>query len=97
MIAPKTRTSQRVTPLPDVLRDLLLDHRMRSEPSDDALVRRCGEPFHAASLYRRADDAWNAAGLPNRLRLQQVRHTFASLLIDAKVKAKAIQEFMGHA
>lgn len=29
--------------------------------------------------------------------LHECRHTFASLLIDANVNAKAIQEFMGHA
>lgn len=29
--------------------------------------------------------------------LHECRHTFASLLIDAAVNAKAIQEFMGHA
>jgi integrase len=29
--------------------------------------------------------------------LHECRHTFASLLIDAGVNAKAIQEFMGHA
>lgn len=28
--------------------------------------------------------------------LQLARHTFASLLIDAGVNAKAVQEFMGH-
>ena len=28
--------------------------------------------------------------------LHECRHTFASLLIDAGVNAKAIQEFMGH-
>lgn len=29
--------------------------------------------------------------------LRQARHTYASLLIDAGVNAKAIKEFMGHA
>lgn len=57
-----------------MLRDLLLDCRpQRGEPADDALVG--GKPFHAASLYRRADAAWTAAGLPDRLHLHQARHT----------------------
>ena len=98
VIAPKTRTSQRATPIPGVLRDLLLDHRMRRvEPADDALVFGVGgQPFHAASLYRRADAAWNAAGLPDRLRLHQARHTYASFMIAAGVNAKALSAFMGH-
>ena len=97
-IAPKTRTSQRVTPVPGVLRDFLLDHRMRhGEPADDALVFGTGNrPFHAASLYRRADAAWKTAGLPDRLRLHQARHAYASFMIAAVVNAKALSAFMGH-
>jgi len=97
-ITPKTRTSQRATPIPGVLRELLLDHRRRCvEPADDALVFGVdGQPFHAASLYRRADAAWTAVGLPDRLRLHQARHTYASFMIAAGVNAKALSVFMGH-
>lgn len=55
-----------------------------------------GLPFHAASLCRRADRAWSAAGLPDRLRLHQARHTYASFMIAAGVNAKALSTFMGH-
>jgi integrase len=73
-IAPKTRTSQRTTPVPGVLRELLLGQRQRGGgAADDSLVfgDRDGMPFHAASLYRRADRAWAEAGLTDRLRLHQ--------------------------
>lgn len=98
-IAPKTRTSQRATPVPGVLRDLL--HRQRGrddELPDDALLfaGADGTPFHAASLYRRADRAWTKAGLTERLRLHQARHTYASFMIAAGVNAKALSVFMGH-
>jgi integrase len=97
-IAPKTPTSRRATPMPGLLRDLMLEHRLRrGEPPDDALV--FGEedqPFHAASLYRRADRAWEAAGLTDRLRLHQARHTYASFMIAAEVNPKALSAFMGH-
>jgi hypothetical protein len=53
-------------------------------------------PFHAASLYRRADRAWEKAGLTERLRLHQARHTYASFMIAAGVNAKALSVFMGH-
>jgi len=32
-----------------------------------------------------------------RITLHECRHTFASLLIDAGVNPRALQEFMGHA
>lgn len=54
------------------------------------------EPFHAASLYRRADRAWDAAGITERLRLHQARHTYASFMIAAGVNAKALATYMGH-
>jgi integrase len=98
-IAPKTRTSQRTTPVPSVLRELLLDRRAHAaQRADDALIfaGNDGLPFHAASLYRRADRAWLAAGLADRLRLHQARHTYASFMIAAGVNAKALATFMGH-
>jgi integrase len=98
-IAPKTRTSQRTTPIPSVLRDLLLDRRQRGgEHAEDARVfaDQVGTPFHAASLYRRADCAWSKAGLGERLRLHQARHAYASFMIAAGVNAKALSVFRGH-
>jgi integrase len=47
-------------------------------------------------LYRRGDRAWSAAGLRDRLRLHQARHTYASFMIAAGVNAKALSVFMGH-
>jgi integrase len=60
-IPPKTRTSRRTTPIPGVLRDYLLDHRLRAgDPAEGELVfaAKDGHPFQAAAVYRRADRAW---------------------------------------
>ena len=98
-IDPKTRTSRRTTPIPSALRSLLRDRRERGgEVADDQLVFADSRdaPFHAASLYRRADCAWAEAGLTERLRLHQARHTYASFMIAAGVNAKALSAFMGH-
>jgi integrase len=46
--------------------------------------------------YRRADRAWKAAGISERLRLHQARRTYASFMIAAGVNAKALSVFMGH-
>jgi integrase len=98
-IEPKTRTSRRRVPMPASLRELILDRRLEDPAaSDRALVFGSGEdqPFHAATLYRRADAAWKAAGVIERLRLHQARHTYASFMIAAGVNAKALSQFMGH-
>lgn len=98
-IAPKTRTSRRTVPMPATLRELILDHRLRGEePEAEALVFGVGtgQPFEAATLYRRADAAWEGAELGERLRLHQARHTYASFMIAAGVNAKALASYMGH-
>jgi integrase len=67
-IAPKTRTSQRTTPVPGVLRDLLRGRqRGGGATGDDSLVfgDKGGRPFHAVSLYRRADRAWGRLDWPS--------------------------------
>jgi integrase len=56
---------------------------------------RSGKPFQAATIYRRADRAWEPQAL-GRLRLHQARHTYASFMIAAGVNAKALSSFMGH-
>ena len=99
VIAPKTRTSQRATPIPDTLRELLRNHReLRGNPARDELVfgLESGGPFNSAALYHRADAAWREAGLDGRLRLHQARHSYASYLIAAGANPKAISTFMGH-
>ncbi|HEU4706524.1 MAG TPA: tyrosine-type recombinase/integrase [Solirubrobacterales bacterium] len=97
-IAPKTRTSQRTTPMPALLRGHLMDRRLAApDASDEALVFgvTARTPFQATVVYRRADKAWEKAGL-GRLRLHQARHTYASFMIAAGVNAKALSAFMGH-
>jgi len=97
-ITPKTKNSQRTTPMPAVLRDHLMDRRLAApDASDQALVfgASAEAPFQATVVYRRADKAWEKAGL-GRLRLHQARHTYASFMIAAGVNAKALSAFMGH-
>ena len=98
-IEPKTRNSRRTVPMPTVLRGLLQDRRNgANERPDDALVFtvREGTPFEAERLYRLADAAWREAGITDRLRLHQARHTYASFMIAAGVNPKALSSFMGH-
>lgn len=98
-IAPKTRKSRRSVPMPGVLRNLLLDRRMRQSSSPERTLvfgETEDEPFVAERLYRHADQAWRAAGISESLRLHQARHTYASFMIAAGVNPKALSAFMGH-
>lgn len=97
LIEPKTRTSRRSVPVPAILRDVLIEHRMSGGADGDrAFTTPQGRPFAAGVIYRRADAAWASAGLPGRLRLHQARHTYASFMIAAGVNAKALSSYMGH-
>lgn len=99
-IEPKSRTSRRTVPIPAALRDELLGLRLREpdlDPNGLVFGRTRFEPFHAATIYRRADEAWKSTGLSaGSLRLHQARHTYASFMIAAGVNAKALSTYMGH-
>jgi integrase len=72
-----------------VLRDYLVEHRMRDSESrvfaSDRQVRTRTEA--AAKL-------WRERGL-SPLTLHEARHTYASLMVAAGVNAKALSTFMG--
>jgi integrase len=95
---PKSDMSARTVPILAVLRDYLDAHKIATGRGASDLVfgRTSEHAFVASTVSNHADRAWQAAGL-DRITLHECRHTFASLLIDAGVNAKAIQTFMGHA
>jgi integrase len=104
-IPPKSKAGTRTVPLLAVLRPYLKD---AAGNSDLAFGRGPEQPFDPKTVGDRAKRSWNRANeskaekgeLRQALRpmtLHECRHTFASLLIDAGVNPKAIQEFMGHA
>ena len=97
IIEPKSRSGRRTVPVPAVLRDHLVEHRMSSGRSDGLVFGRTAEkPFDPSTVVDRARRAWRAAGL-EPIGLHDCRHTFASLMIAAGVNAKALSTFMGHA
>jgi integrase len=110
-IPPKSRAGIRTVPILRVLRDHLEGADLMAGPGL-AYGRSSSVPFSPEVLGERSKRAWAAAndhelevaeregGNPELLQpitLHECRHTFASLLIDAGVNPKAIQEFMGHA
>jgi integrase len=110
-IAPKSKAGVRTVPILAVLRDHL-DARALGSGSDLMFGRGPDEPFAPKAIADRAKRAWVEVSKRERdvaeregrnldllrpITLHECRHTFASLLIDAGVNPKAIQEFMGHA
>ena len=53
------------------------------------------QPFAPTNVCKRANAAWQRANL-GPIGLHECRHTFASLMIAARVNAKALSTYMGH-
>jgi integrase len=97
IIAPKSRSGRRTVPVPAVLRDHLVEHRMSCRRSAGLVFGRMADkPFDPSTVVDRARRAWKEARLDS-IGLHDCRHTFASLMIAAGVNAKALSAFMGHA
>jgi len=92
-IAPKSREGRRTVPVPAVLRDHLLEHRMRQGPTGQVFG---GPSAVRAALERTARVRAERDDLP-AITLHEARHTYASFMIAAGVNAKALSTYMGHA
>lgn len=94
---PKTASSKRVAPLVEPLRGLLAYWRSIAPPNPHGLVwaRPDGRPIDP-SMDRAA---WYAvldgAGIP-RVTLHAARNTTATLLLEAGVDVRVVQEILGH-
>jgi integrase len=96
-IDPKSRGGRRRVPIARALREPLAEHLIQLGRRHGLIFGRDAEkPLNPKVLRRRADDAWETAGL-ERITLHECRHTFASLMIAAGVNAKALSTYMGHA
>ena len=112
VVEPKSRAGRRVVPIPTVLREHLVAHKLRC-PSAEGLVfgRSAARPFEPVSVEpgregvggrkqreaAAAEETRRAAELLPPITLHEARHTFAILMIAAGVNAKALSTYMGHA
>jgi integrase len=90
----------RIIGIPRFLRDLIGEHLIQHVPDEPtALVFTSpdGAPLRNGNFRRRI---WyptvEQAGLPHGLRIHDLRHTCASLLIAAGANSKAVQTHLGH-
>ena len=103
---PKTASSRRTIPLPDICQAALRHHRaqqaeekLRLGPgyTDQGLVfcRANGAPIDPGTLDRAFSQALKRADLP-AIRLHDARHTYATWLLEQGVSPKVVQTMLGH-
>lgn len=90
---------RRTVRLPRFLRDELAAYLTdrRHSPTDLVFTMPVGGPLRASKWVERYfRPAVHAAGLPEGLRLHDLRHSAASLMIRQGANVKAVQETLGH-
>jgi integrase len=105
--APKTERSRRRLALDPITLAALQAHRQRQTEDRQAVGGRYrdhgyvftwpdGRPLHPENIANWFDQHTRAAGLP-RIRLHDVRHSYATAALKAGISAKVISERLGHA
>jgi len=90
-IEPKSAVGRRTVPIASVLRDYLVEHRVKAAHTEGLVFgKTAGEPFSPTAVRERSKAAWQEAGM-RPITLHESRHTFASLMIAAGVNAKALK------
>ncbi len=96
---PKTKNSRRRIDVDPILLLELKKWKLlqpTSVPTDLVFASPSGQPLHRSTLYKQGFlPALRRTGLP-RIRFHDLRHTYASLLIDQGEHPKYIQMQMGH-
>ena len=98
---PKTRSSRRTIPLPYGLTRILAEHMESAAgngPGDLVFTTRSGKPGGHRTIVQEAfKPALRRAGLDEAIRLYDLRHTHATLLLLVGVHPKVVSERLGHA
>lgn len=103
---PKTQRSKRTIPLPGQLADALREHYARQEQeritagslwrgSPCVFTTPIGSPVDPRNDFREFKKLLDRGGLPS-VRLHDLRHTAASLLLAQNVPARVVMEILGH-
>lgn len=104
---PKTDRGRRSIPLPSQTVAVLRSWRAQQprtvlawgpawEETGLVFTREDGTPIHPDRFSKLFDAHVRAAGPPRIIRLHDLRHTFATLALQAGVPAKVVSEILGH-
>jgi integrase len=95
---PKSKRSRRVIALPDFAREVLARHLAeRSVSSAYVFCTSNGTPFGPRNIMRHFKRVLRKAGLPETIRVHDLRHTFVSFMLAENVPASDVQKIAGHA
>ena len=104
-VEPKTAKSRRTIHLTQLAAKVLKEHRDRQDAAasstfgweEHGLVfpSRFGKPLEPSAVTGALARALNAAGFP-RIRVHDLRHTTASILLEAGTHPKIVQDLLGH-
>ena len=103
---PKTKYSNRLIPINTGLQNLLLDHKNRQDilkkelkatykDQDLVFARETGSPYYPDSLRKVLHRILKKVGI-GPIRVHDLRHTCATLLMLSGAPAKVVQEILGH-
>ena len=106
MVPPKSKLSRRQVAVPPVLTKLLRQHRLQQEAdrlllglplkeTDLIFAHPDGTPFDPSTVSHTFVKVLGKAGIPH-IRFHDLRHTHATLLLEAGVHPKIVQERLGH-
>lgn len=106
ILEPKTKKSIRMIPMLDIVYDALMEQKNRQEAEkikyadiyeDQGFVfaDKTGKYLAQRPFMRKYHDFLKRYGIAN-IRFHDLRHTFASLLIESDVSMKVVQELLGH-
>ncbi len=94
---PKTISSVREVPLPEFVAEALARHLKRFKPGPEGLLFTTfrGNPWRPKTFYDEWRQKLNAVGLAG-FDFHELRHYYASLLIDSGASVKVVQARLGH-
>ena len=108
LVEPKTRQSRRTLPLPTMVIEQLLAHRIRQEEDrqragdqwigdewDLVFCTQQGCPLHSRHVVTYFKAILKKSGLPN-IRFHDLRHSCASLLVAQGLHPRVVMEQLGH-
>ena len=95
---PTTASSLRTVPAPAFVLEALSEHVRLFAPGPFEMIfsNTRGSAVNRQSLHRSLAAALRAAGLPAGITFHQLRHTYASLLIDGGESVTVVADRMGH-
>ena len=98
LVTPKTKRSERRVPIPGVLVDSLAAHlaAFPAGPEGFVFTNTAGRPLRRNSFGETWSKAVAAAGLPKGTRFHDLRHSYASLLIEAGESVTVVSKRLGH-